>query len=231
MMLYHGTAARNVPDILKRGIVPRGDATKSNWDVESARDRVYLTTVYAPYFAHCAADDGEDAAILEIDTDQINPGLFVPDEDFLEQASRGKDFEDVPWAEELAALGNDMTKRTHWFRDHIELFQHSWELSIKTLGTVAVAAGVPADAIRRVSRFSPSKNKAAWMQSLDPSITLMNYRFVGDKYRALTEWFMGAPVTPELVGRVTFYAQYEPPSDEVIAVFSKREVEVVDVTV
>jgi hypothetical protein len=137
--------------------------------------------------------------------------------------SRLQNLEGLDWSEELIEIGNDMEARTHWFKDNVHLFSQSWPESLEGLGTVAVAAGVPADAIRRVSTFSTRSkaNRAGMYAAIDPSISLLNFRFLKDKYAALTEWFMGADVTPELVERITLV-----PTDHALEAFQTREVEV-----
>src|SRR4028119_388978 len=93
MLLYHGTSLKNGEKILKSGILPRR-SKRSNWDhcqAPSRSDCVYLTSVYAGYFAQQADKEGQGWAIFEIDSNQLNPGHLLPDEDCLAllQSSRG----------------------------------------------------------------------------------------------------------------------------------------------
>ena len=57
---------------------------------------------------------------------------------------------------------------------------------------------IPPQAVTRVAVFDPMQNPIA--QLIDPSISLMNYMFVGEKYRAITRWLIGDVVAPEAVG-------------------------------
>lgn len=212
MKVYHGTSAKCVPSILQDGLLPREDTGTSNWEIESADDRVYVTTAYGPYFAMHAADAEERMALIEIDLERLAEVVdfdfaMLPDEDFLEQTSRNQDFSDQPWMSELEDAG-DMRGRTAWFRENAYRFSHEWEKSLKYLGTAAIVGDVPPDAISRVSTFSADAttgNRYATLIAQDPSIFLANYAIAGEKYRALTEWFMGEEVTRQLAERIVFY--------------------------
>jgi RNA:NAD 2'-phosphotransferase (TPT1/KptA family) len=70
MKLYRGTAGEDVRAILKHGIKPRRATKKNNWkhSVASHEHAVYLTSVYAGYFAHQAAKTSK-LGIIEIETD------------------------------------------------------------------------------------------------------------------------------------------------------------------
>jgi hypothetical protein len=191
--LYHGTTAKVAELALVEGLQPRGERT-GNWEhsIESNPNAVYLTSAYAPYFAVASGEVGEDLAIIEVDTDLLCQYLLIPDEDFLEQGTRGQPLDDHP---ELNALGDDMLKRTEWFREHAyEHFQHAWELSVEHLGNCAYSAVIPPEAMTRASAFGWDDN--AWMigHALDPCISLLNYQICGSKYRHLTQWFMGEPI-------------------------------------
>ena len=103
MMLYHGTSERNLKVILKKGLLPRSTSKRrTNWDRNPSHpEAVYLTNAYAGFYANASCKGRERWAILEIDTDKLSPFAFAPDEDFLEQAGRGKD-----------GISGDMKQRT-----------------------------------------------------------------------------------------------------------------------
>jgi len=201
MKLYHGTTAEIAKLAVEEGLIPRDDLGKdSNWDECPSRgDMVYLTRAYAPYFAMCATSE-EDTdkrwGLVEIDTDLLTEGLtdggledyLYPDEDFLEQVTRGHG----PCPE-----GLDMAERTAWFRENLLGFQHVWKDSVEGLGNCACLGDVPADCVTKVVLFEPESNLSMAMMSSDPMITLMNYQLLGgSKYRALTDWFFGYDVDP-----------------------------------
>lgn len=184
MKLYHGTSEKFAKVALHQGLKPRGDRA-SQWKIASSKDRVYLTSAYALYFAANASEEKERWAVLEVDTDLLLPHRLVPDEDFLEQATRGK--------QELFIKGT-MIQRTKWFRKHAEQFSHHWEQSVAGLGNCAYQGEIPVEAITRVAYFDSTKNFSMAVKALDPTITLLNYRIVGGTYRALLKWLFGDPV-------------------------------------
>lgn len=209
MKLYHGTTEAVARAALTEGLKPRQElGIKSLWDVESHPDYVYLTAAYAPYFAaHAASSAAERAesdsegrwAIVEVDTDLLDESALHPDEDALEQGTRGP--EGVPeWLRdgcEYEGLDpNDMEDRTLWFRNNLYSFQEHWTISIEALGNCCHEGTIPAAAITRVALFDPETNGYIASTVLDPAISIMNYNLLGGKYRALTRWFFEADVGP-----------------------------------
>lgn len=190
--VYHGTSESGARRALKRGILPRGMSRKGgNWKhtVQSNPAMVYLTAAYAPYYASCVTDTNKERiAIIEIDLGKLDADKLYPDEDFIEQALRGK------------RLGNsdDMKKRTLYVRKHIADWQEEWEKSLKYLGNVAFRGAVPPEAITKIVAFDPKSNPSMFVDTLNPTITLANYKYCGEKYRALTGWFFGEQVDPAL---------------------------------
>lgn len=191
MKLYHGTTERVAKLALTEGLKPRAlTGVEGHWKhtVDSNPAHVYLTSVYAPYFACTAAKDGERWAVIEVDTDLLDEERMRPDEDFLEQATRGA----------KGALGpksRDMKVRTRWFRKRLEAFAHHWRDSVKGLGTCSYAGELPPEAITRVAVFAPTGY--IHMMAADPAICIMNYKVCGGKYAALTRWIIGEEVTPD----------------------------------
>jgi len=186
--LYHGTGEAAARDILVNGLISREDAA-SNWEVESRDDLVYLTDAYAPYFATQASGEGERYGLVEV---EVDPGDLLPDEDFLEQVTRGQD---------VCPL-TGMVERTEWYRERLEGFAHHALDSLKGLGNAA-HPGVLAVDVTRVVLFDPKAAPVfAWM-AIDPSISVLNYRLMGDKYRGLTRALAGYSVTvDEVLGRI-----------------------------
>jgi len=175
--LYHGTAARHLPDIKANGLRPRGKR-KGNWQhsVESCPDAVYLTNAYALHYAHEAAKPGEALAVLEIDVGLLAPWWLAPDEDWLEQVSRKQ--------EGHAPLGKPMKARTRWYRSRLMNYATNWQDSLKGLGNCTYHDVIAPMAITRVALVDAQTNNGlVWMAGIDPTITLMNYRICGPKYR------------------------------------------------
>lgn len=132
MKLYHGTALRHLEGIRQHGLIPRGEGP-GNWpEFPSRDDLVYLTTAYAPHFAKCAAQDKEPWVIIEIESDNL-PEPLLPDEDFLEQATRNDE----------NLKGRSLAERTEFFRNNIQDYMHHAQDSIDALGTCATTRVPP----------------------------------------------------------------------------------------
>lgn len=188
MKLYHGTTEFFARKAMREGLKPRGTTGKSHWKhtVQSRRDAVYLTDIYAGYFGLHITKKGERIAIIEVETDLLNPILLQPDEDFLEQASRGHD--DVQ---------GDMKKRTAHYKKVAYEYVGKWVLSVQHLGTAAYAGVIPPEAMTRVTFWRWDTNSAVAGALIDPSITLLNHQIMKGKYEALTRWLFGGKITPE----------------------------------
>ena len=192
MKLYHGTSETVARLALTEGLTPRGWRDgESTWkDLPSSPDVVYLTTAYAGYFALNATPEKERWGIIEIDSDRLFDEDMVPDEDFMEQVTRGHTMEN--W--DLPAAG--MPGRTKWFSDRLTAFHPCWTDSLAGLGNCGYANSIPAEAITRVGLYDPASNPTMTMMAMDPTITIMNYRICKAKYQALVAWLMGDKVDP-----------------------------------
>lgn len=189
--LYHGTRAGALPSILAHGLRPRRDrGAAGNWkhSVESNSRAVYLTDAYALHFAtNALGARREDLLVLEIDFRTLDPARLAPDEDFLEQATRGRP--------EHACAGATMKARTQWFRKRAHSdFSIYWLESLRGLGTCTYYGAIPPEAIHRWARL-PCAHPLVRMS--DPTITLMNYAIMGEYYRRLTQYIFGDPVPLE----------------------------------
>jgi hypothetical protein len=206
--LYHGTNGAWLDVILKQGLKPRGANGRTNWThtINSNPRCVYLTDSYAPYFAFNATRGKEPiCAVVEIDTDLLDEANLYPDEDFLEQISR--DVKDpVP---------GDMKARTLHFRKHQFDYDYPcinpddgsdttwWQASLRYLGTASHRGIIPASAITRAVRW-PHKANAMLRYIWDPTITTINQKIFGDKYKTLTaKLFAGEFTTAEEAKRLS----------------------------
>ena len=193
MKLYHGTSEAVARKALTEGLKPRrASRNTGNWKgtVVSNPNLIYLTVAYAPYFAMCASGEG-GWGIVELDTDFLEEDNLLPDEDFLEQASRNQTL-----PEEWGINNVSMEKRTRFFRDNLSLFQHLWVRSLEGLGNASHRGKIPREAITRVVLFDPDLNKKMMFMAADPSISLLNFAVAQDKYKALTRWFAGYEIDP-----------------------------------
>lgn len=195
MKVYHGTALSNLPAILKKGLAPRKHKVKSNWkhSIESNPDTVYFTDAYALYFALNAMriDNGKDdkAVLIEVDTDDL-PGLLVPDEDALEQAGRNQD--GLPPSMDMIARTRHYRKMTRRFAEtDLDFF---W--SMQTLGTGGHIGVVPSSCFRRIAVIDVQKDAEVAWAFMDASVSVMNYRFIGAKFRLLTKLIFGDTPDP-----------------------------------
>jgi hypothetical protein len=185
MLLYHGTGESRLDTIRKEGIKPRGDQP-GHWEhtVESNSQCVYLTDIYAGYYAYNAArEENERWAIIEIDSKRLNQKLFRPDEDFV--------------AQYLHRFGDEFYKKlklvdlTEIIRDDIDVYKDAWSDSIRGLGTVCYKGIIPVRAITRISIYNPKSNFEMTITAGDPTITLMNHYLMEKKYQLVTRWLMG----------------------------------------
>ena len=206
MKLYHGTTGKVAKLALTEGLKPRiMTGSNGNWNhtVSSRDDLIYLTTTYAPYFAHTATPESRDEGdkedhllgIVEIDLLKLDEDMLLPDEDFLEQSSRNNP--PTGGGNEGLAECSTMVERTNWYKEHLEFFAHHWVDSIERMGVAAYLGIIPPSAITQVSLYDDRSNPSISLMALDPSITLINHLIMGDKYKALTRWFMGGEVRPQ----------------------------------
>lgn len=182
LKLYHGTSEAVAKIALKEGLKPRG-TRKGNWKhtVDSRKDAVYMTDIYGPYFAYSATKDGQRAAVIEIDLDRLDKGNLIPDEDFLEQATRTYQ---LPG---MVATNLTMKQRTLAYRKIAAFNKQVWEDSLKHLGTVSHLGIIPPDAMTRVAYIDVDKQSHFVFQCADASISLMNHKLCHDKYANATK--------------------------------------------
>lgn len=141
MRIYHGTSMEFIEQIAKKGILPRSDSgNKGNWKhLPSAKNVVYLSCIYAPYFAHQA--NFEYGALIEIEIPKSAYQNLLPDEDFLEQ--------------ELTLINFDLNleQRTEYFREnlHLQEYRLYWKESLLKLGTCAYQGYIPVEFISRIT--------------------------------------------------------------------------------
>lgn len=196
MFLYHGTTALHLDAILERGILPRSETNNSNWDCESGADRVYLTNLYAPYFAIQACNDKLEVPVgaqniplvIEIDTRYLQERNLVCDEDYMEQAVR--------YADAYASFGpffrsKSMEGRTEYFRDNVKDLERRFEAfnykrSLERLGTCAHIGRIPFKAISKIVTLDPKQSAALLYMFLQPSISIRNNELSGKRYRYWT---------------------------------------------
>lgn len=203
MKLYHGTSSRYWNDILKFGLRPRKYNKNSNWDqnFESNPECVYLSSLYAPYFAINACDERDNPILIEVDTNLLKQENMRPDEDFLEQSTRrlSADKVDTRFHPGMGKEKNSMQVNTLWFRNNLHLFSDLWELSVKKLGNCCYNGIVPVKAITKVTTWKVDSMLDISVACCDASVSLENKQICGNKYDALTKWLIGEPVSSESI--------------------------------
>lgn len=178
--LCHGTGARLLETILSSGLRPRGERQSAWGQCPSHPDRVYLTNAYAFYFAQNVVDYEEDLLIVEV---EVDVSKLVPDEDFLGQSSKGTDWEaDYP----------DLIERTLVMRDAVDKMPRRQRQllaisSIENLGNAAHIGRIFPAALRRIARVPHRQISQIVMQEFDPTISIANYRLMGERYRSFQE--------------------------------------------
>lgn len=192
MKLYHGTTAQVAERALVEGLkTRRSTGHKSQWAANPSHPgAVYLTDAYALYFAlHTLKDpkDGDRIGVVEVDATGLD--ALVPDEDVLEQVGRMKGDQ----------VGGNLATRTRWYRKRLHQYQgaEQWKQSIAAMGTVAHLGDIPPQAVTRVALVDPQKQYDMMATAMDPTITVMNYLIVGQKYRDLMDrlWQGGNGIT------------------------------------
>ncbi len=179
--LYHGTTDKHLASVLACGLLTRESTRESNWDSYPSRtDCVYLTDAYAPYFAWSAVEvrDSEKALIIEVDPSVLDREDFFPDEDFIAQAIAKQEKKSI----------DDVHAEV---RDTLELYRHhAWD-SLAHLGNICHQGAVPTSAITRYATIDLDKQRDLAWACMDPSISLINYRICGGKYRSIISWIFG----------------------------------------
>lgn len=191
MIMYHGTTGVVALAALKEGLKPRSVTGSSNWEhCPSNPECVYITDVYGTYFANCASGKGEIdlLGVVEINTDLLDAKRLLPDEDYLEQATRKDPDSKIPddWPIE---------QRTAHFRKLMVFNQQLFDHSVRGLGTAAHRGVIPPRAISRVSVVDITKNKHIALVLGDPTITCINHKLLSYRYKMATRWWMGDKVS------------------------------------
>lgn len=169
--LYHGTNSENLKGILKEGIKPRNKKTKGNWEkIPSREGFVYLSDTYAGYYAVCSIKNKVLKPILiEV---EVEAEKLYPDEDFIGQILIRKSGKNI----------FDITNSVD-----IENYKDLWKESLEKLGNASFKGTIPVKNIRRVKEIPSS----LYLYFLDPSISLLNHYYCGQKYKELIKFVMG----------------------------------------
>lgn len=168
LTLFYGTSSDRLPQILKQGLIPRNETgTRSNWDVESKSDLVYLTTAYPVYFAVAACAENAKPVVLQVEVDKTK---LYPDEDFVarclleQEEAKGK--KTLPLRQY-----NDLVHP----RDNVDLAGPS----LKHNGIVSIDRVFPEQIVDHV--ILELDERLMWIGA-DSAPIPMNYMFLGPQY-------------------------------------------------
>lgn len=178
MILYHGTAAKNIPAILEHGIQPRRTGHSNYDNLPSHPEAVYLSRMYAPHYAQHAVEDGADetewdTAVFMVNTRHLDPVMLVPDED---------------------AIAHDMQEPTEERilkeREKLALYvgTHRWRASVRVLGNCAYFGVIPPAAITAYARISYAAQIEHIKHGMDPCVGPMNVRLYGKRHASYSRW-------------------------------------------
>jgi hypothetical protein len=176
--LYHGTSLKYLGQILRDGITPRSCNGNSNWDgLLSLPDRVYLTDLYAPYFAFCSQGSDVDGwLILEIELARLDESLLRPDEDYYTG-----DF--------LAS--SEVSREQSIERANDPATNYEWRQSLVGYGTVAVKGAIKASEIHSFLMIEPDNEEFEYLNQRAYWLRRHTLFRHDSELRAQMEEFMG----------------------------------------
>src|SRR4029077_2272680 len=127
------------------------------------------------------------------------PWLLCPDEDALEQGTRRTE---PTKTNGMAPTTWSMDKRTRHYRKIAPFNPALAETSLAVMGTVAYYAHIPFRAVTRYVTIDWKQlDMALYLQAADTTVSVLNYRILADRHRALVKWFFNDPVDAvELMG-------------------------------
>lgn len=159
MYLFHGTTLESGKLIEKQGFIPD---KKYNWKIKSKKGFVYLSSAYAPFYAMTAKSKSKIRALVKV---EVNTEYLYPDDDFI-----------------MFALKKPKYTQRELNKINLEDYKDLWVHSLNYLGNVSTK---PENIkIIGITYFDASK----LILVCDPIISPMNYKFMGNYYRSLTEY-------------------------------------------
>lgn len=175
LILYHGTNSRHIKKIQQEGIIPRQQNKIGNWkNLPSRKGFVYLSIAYAGYYSFCSLKQKNDRPFLvEVALDKEDEKFLYPDEDFIGQVLNYRN------------KGSDLFEVTQGI--DLEEYKEDWKTSLEKFGNVCYKGKIEKEKIIRIKEIPMSMQ----LDFLNPSITILNYFFLGQKYRDLIKFVMG----------------------------------------
>lgn len=192
MKLYHGTSADLLDQIKANGLQPRAKSRhKGNWKhtIQSNRNAVYLTDAYPFHFA-ATSGPNKPGLILEIAEESLLPWLLCPDEDAIEQSTRRTQIKGG------APLDWSMEKRTKFYRKLAPFNPELASVSLQAMGTAGYYGTISFEAVTRYVIIDWKKmDPNLYLMAVDTMVSVLNYKILKERHRALVRWFFDDPVT------------------------------------
>ncbi len=151
LRLYHGTSAAYVPEILKRGLLPRSSSLQNNFgsqDLASIAEHIYLGTKEFLFYSVVAATASSELhrlAVVEVELDFLDFDKLHPNEDTIWSFLRSEGVPEFQTMHPVPAIKRCIPlvfeNQCLWYELLLRLF------------SVAHKGRIPISAIHRVSVF------------------------------------------------------------------------------
>jgi hypothetical protein len=185
-VLFHCTSASSAVQVLKEGLKPRELTGKNNYgepELHSHPELVYLTDTNLNFYLSRIEHGNQSCAfqtVLKIDTTQLDPALFYPDEDYAALL--------ISMRDKSSRSGNATIAMT---RDRIEEFKHLAHFSLAGYGNIAYRGVVPPSAIQAGQYFNMNGSNLDKVM-MDADYLLMGYPFLVDDLKAQRDTLIAA---------------------------------------
>jgi hypothetical protein len=162
LIFYHGTSEANAKKILAEGFKVEG--VKRNWKIIPKTGLCYFSLAYAIFYA-MNGDNKEKEQKIAIIKVAIDEDDLYPEDDFI-----------------MYAMGKPKYTQEELDAVDFEKIKHLWKKSVIYMGNVSAkpdkvkVLGVTYFYGRQLQYFC------------DPVITPLNFKYMGDYYRKMTEW-------------------------------------------
>lgn len=158
----------------------------SHYDDVNGGKWVYLSSVYAGYFALDAAGRDRRWGVVEVDLNKLCQNGFLPYEGYLADRSRKKISDDDARKKLMAGYRKDMGSK-----------KEKWKDSLDECGVVLYAAKIPADAVNKVAIYDPRSNKYITDEIAKAVLHTSAYKDTFARNQLLTKWLMAELVELE----------------------------------
>jgi len=201
MKIYHGTSATNARKIMQTGLLPRSiTGVKPTFKIHGVEHWSYLCD-HPSYYAHkrSVLDNCAVAAIIEFNLGNLIEIKKSVDDDTCEQIGRTiDDFEEMTYIQ----------RRTFyrcWAQTQTDI--SFFETYLRN-GSFSILERIPPDFISRIAFMDLDYVKPFMKPPFSSRVSILNYRFIRNKYRALNEWIFDGKVKTKIKQWETFTVNY-----------------------